>query len=142
MDIGIEALVKQIQEGALLTEEQKEAVYAQGFHAFSQQLYEEASHIFAALVVVAPLVGKYWKGFAASFQTRGLYAQALRGWGMLVLLEEEEAESHFRAAECLFLMGQKEEALKALNLAQEKAGSYKELEEKIDLLRKAVCQKF
>ena len=111
-------------------------LYQEAYDAYYQEDYKRAVECFSKLVVLEPFFARSWRGFAASLQQEKRYEEALKGWAMLTLIDSS-AESHLYAAECLIALGQKQEALKALTVA-EKETLMPEWEKKICYLRK-IC---
>lgn len=121
--------------GNKLTEAEKEGVYALAFDAYTCKNFPEAIKLFKYLVTANSLVAKYWKGLASSLQQEGLLQEAISSWAMVVLLDEKDASSHFHAAQCLLALDHKEEALKAILLAEEMASFDKDLQKNLQNLR-------
>jgi type III secretion system low calcium response chaperone LcrH/SycD len=110
------------------------AVYAAAYTHYQTGDYLQAGDLFTQLIFSNPFQEKFWRGLAAARQLENKYEEALHAWGLVALLQESDPISHFHAAECLVSLGNKEEALKALNHAQELAAD-DALQQKIELLR-------
>jgi hypothetical protein len=65
----------------------------------------------------------------------GDYMAALHAWSIVALLKEEDPRPHFHAAECFFSLNEKENALKALDLALKLCQDNEHLRNKINLLK-------
>ncbi|MBP9840794.1 MAG: hypothetical protein KBC64_00020 [Simkaniaceae bacterium] len=83
--------------------------------------YTDSETLFKSLTQELPLSRRNWFGLASSLMMQKKYEDALMPWAMTALLSDEDPMPHFHAAECLFSLGQKEEAQKALLLAKERA---------------------
>ncbi|MFS8563006.1 MAG: tetratricopeptide repeat protein [Rhabdochlamydiaceae bacterium] len=118
-----------------LSEEEKEGLYAFAFDAYTCGNYEEGVKVFKHLIAVASLTPKYWKGLASCLQQSGNLEEAISSWAMVVLLDENDAMAHFHAAQCLTAIGNKEDALKAIILAEEMTSFDKELQNNLQQLR-------
>lgn len=112
-----------------------EILYASAYNLYEQGAYAKASELFTGLVLHDPFQTRFWKGLAASKQMQKEYKAALHAWGILALLEGHKPETHFHAAECYLSQGEKEDALKALNLAQAKLENTSDLNSKIAQLQ-------
>ena len=94
--------------------------------ALAQTLYTSSDYagsetLFKSLTQEQPLQRRHWFGLASSLMMQKKYEEALMPWAMTTLLLDEDPMPHFHAAECLFSLGQKDEAKKALLLAGERA---------------------
>lgn len=112
-------------------------IYAMGYSSYTSGNFEQAAALFTSLVLANPHEERSWRGLASSKQMQGSYQAALRAWALVALLAESDPLPHFHAAECLTSLQEKEDALKALNIAE---GLLKEpsceLKSKIQLLKK------
>lgn len=97
----------------------REELYTKAFSAYQKQRYEDAALSFQMLLYQSPFEEKYWRGFAASCQMAKRYESALSAWALTTLLSPQDPSPHLHAAECYFYTDQKEEGLKALNIAEE-----------------------
>lgn len=120
--------------------EEEEVLYASAYGLYASGQYKAAADLFTQLILNAPFVEKYWKGFASCKQMLTEYKAALQAWSVLALLCEKDPWAHFHAAECLLTMGQKQEALKALNCTKSLLGASEDhlaLNAKIELLKES-----
>ena len=111
-----------------------ENLYASAYHLYSQGSYAKATELFIQLTLSNPYEIIYWKGLAGSYQMQSMWEEALHAWALCSLLNEEDPESHFHAAECLFSNNEKQEALKALCIAKRLCKEGDPLLAKINLL--------
>ncbi|MBS0616452.1 MAG: tetratricopeptide repeat protein [Verrucomicrobia bacterium] len=111
--------------------------YQAAFACYEAGEYAKASDIFAYLSSLQPMNPDHWQGLAASKQMEGKYFEALFGWSFTSLLSPEDPEAHFHAAECLASLGQKTDALKALELALQKTSDIT-LTNQISVLKEAL----
>lgn len=119
-----------------LSTEDLNLLYALGFGLYQAGDYLQAKTIFNQLVVAKPLSNDYWKGLGSCLLMEKLYKEALTSWSMCALLDDKEPSSHFHAAECLYAIGETNEAIKALKCARERASLNESLLEKIETLLK------
>lgn len=139
MQSTAEQLLEQAWENPLLfSPEEAECLYGAASQAYEAGVYAEAQEKFQLLVRGSPLEAKYWHGFAASYQVERRFEEAMQGWSMVILLDQKDATAYFHAAECLFALGKKEEAQKALLLAEEKDNGV--LQKNIEKLGKYLWQ--
>ena len=129
-------MISPSNKGSTLSEAEKEGLYALAYDAYTCKNYEEAVKLFKQLVAVSALKCKYWKGLASCLQLSGKLEEAASSWAMVVLLDENDPMAHFHAAQCLIALGKKEDALKAIVLAEEMASFDKGLQNNLQQLRK------
>ena len=98
--------------------EEQEALYAMGYQCYENGIYTTASQFFTKLILCNPFEEKYWRGLASSQQMLTAYLDALHAWSQCALLAVEDPLPHFHAAECLFSLNEKQDALKALSAAE------------------------
>ena len=98
--------------------EDLENLYGLAYHCYQAKDLEKAKDLFHQLVLSKPLEKKYWMGFAASYQCKGDFLEALKGWAMAALLDHEDPNPHFYASECYLSLNQLKEAKKALLCAK------------------------
>lgn len=103
-----------------LKSEDVEALYELGHSFYKGSDFTQAVLIFRRLVQFAPLSLDYWHAFAAALQCAKQYDEALIGWSMCCLMDEENPLYHYHAGECLISNDQREEAIKALEIARSK----------------------
>lgn len=99
--------------------EQESQFYAIAFGLYEKGDYRGAVHLFTQLVLTDPFSTCYWEGLASSKQMAREYLAAVHAWSLVALLKDKDPMPHFHAAECFLSMGDKEEALKALDAALE-----------------------
>lgn len=130
-----------VQEISKVPLEKEQEFYGIAFGLYEKGDYHSAAQLFTQLVLTDPFSEHYWKGLAGSKQSAGEFLAALQAWSLVCLLCESDPQPHFHAAECFLSLGDKQEALKALdaslNLCKEDA-----LREKIYVLKEIhnVCQ--
>ena len=118
--------------------EEQKTLYMSAFTFYQQKNYSLAEPLFSQLCVSNPLEPSFWRGLASSLQMLGRYKEALKSWCVVALLQEQDPSPHFHAAECFFLLEEKEEARKALMQAEqrlENAENSESLKENIALLK-------
>lgn len=99
----------------------KSPLFKEAYALYNASDYKEAEPLFRSLIQEHPLDKKTWFGLASTLMMQKKYEEALMPWAMTALLEDNDPLPHFHAAECLFSLGQQEEAKKALALAEERA---------------------
>lgn len=104
-------------------------IYALAHSLYQRGDYEQAGPIFQQLASLKPFEQKYWAGLAACFQMEKKYGDALKGWAMAALLIQSDPLPHYHAAECYKVLGNQEDAVKALKSA------YQRLEPKDEALK-------
>jgi type III secretion system low calcium response chaperone LcrH/SycD len=117
--------------------EEEDTLYAAAYGLYEQGAYARAAEMFTQLVHGSPFTEVYWRGLASSRQMEERYQEALRAWCLTALLAEHDPLPHFHAAECLLSLGDREEALKALHAAEDKAYDRPELLSTISVLKEA-----
>lgn len=122
--------------------EEQEELYAIAYQSYETGNYRLAAQFFTKLVLCNPFAEKYWRGLASSHQMQNEYLAAVHAWTSCALLEIEDPFVHFHAAECLFSLNDKEEALKALQSAEgllTNSETDKALKNKIEILKQVHC---
>jgi type III secretion system low calcium response chaperone LcrH/SycD len=114
--------------------EQEHSFYATAFGLYEKGDYRSAAQLFTQLVLTDPFSEHYWQALASSRQMAQEYLAALHAWSLVLLLKEGDPLPHFHAAECFLSLGDKEEALKALDAALAFCKDER-LREKINLLK-------
>lgn len=117
---------------------QRETIYAAAFGMYERGEYSQSADFFTMLILHDPYEVRFWKGLASSRQMEKKFKEALHAWAIHALLSGQDPMTHFHAAECYLSMGEKEEAKKALALA-EKGFSLKDpTKEKIGYLQEKI----
>lgn len=101
-----------------LSLEEQEILYGISFGFYEAGQYEKASGFFTQLLLSNPFEVSFWKGLASSQQMAQDYKAALHAWAMVCILDAQDPLSHFHAAENLYQLQEKEDALKALLCAE------------------------
>lgn len=97
-----------------LDEQQIELFYAAAYGFYHVGDYEKSEQFFTHLIFNDPYDKRFWKGIASARQMQKKYHEALNSWSVLCIFDEKNPTAHFHAAECLFSLNEKEEAMKAL----------------------------
>jgi type III secretion system low calcium response chaperone LcrH/SycD len=120
---GIEWM-QQVIEGrnpfADVAEEKIQGMHALAFFLYREQQYRDASHFFRLLVASRPSEAKYWKSLGACFQMLKEYEQAINCYISAQILNKNQPDPYLyvHAADCYFVLQQKEAGLKALEAAR------------------------
>ena len=136
----IEPLKEPIEKMEIFDDEQIETLYAAGFGLYEVGDYAGACLLFTRLILQDPLQPRFWQALASTKQMNCEYEASLRAWSMLGYLEPENGDVHFHAAECLISLGQKEDALKALNLAENRLNKEHIHYNRVQALKERLCQ--
>lgn len=96
----------------------------------------EAAFIFGMLLASDPFVYEYWIGLGACRQKLQEYSKALQAYAIASLLDDETPEPHYHAAQCFYMQNQKEEANKAINLAEALAAASVKFNLYLDVTKK------
>jgi len=113
--------------------------YSAAYLAYEHGHYDQAADLFSHLATTEPANVGAWKGLAASMQMKKSYSEALTAWAFVALMTPNDPSPHFHAAECLLSMQQKDEALKAIELALQKPCD-EELVGKLDALKQGIAR--
>ncbi|MCH9627918.1 MAG: Chaperone protein SicA [Chlamydiales bacterium] len=113
-----------LQHAFGITNEEMEKLYEEAFSYYEADRYLDALTVFRWLVLFNAFKAKYWLGFAACQQLMQRYEKALHAYAMASLLAPESPDPHYHAYECYMEMEDKDEAQKALKLAEQKRGHY------------------
>lgn len=106
-----------------LSENSQEALYSSAYCSYQKARYEEAMSLFRLLVTIDPYEKKYWMGLGASSQMHKDYAASLRAYAVSVVLDADDPYPHIHATESYLALNNLEEALKALDMAEERFNS-------------------
>jgi secretion system chaperone SscA len=117
-----------------------EGLYGFAYHFYDTGKYSDASALFQMLAAIKKEDRRIWKGLGASLQMEKRYLEAIDAYGMAAILDEkrEDPEVHYHAAECLFSVGDKVRALKAITSAihlAEDRSEYSSLCKRMSLLQ-------
>lgn len=119
-----------------LAKEDLTALYASAFALYQQKNFASAESLFMKLCLENPFQEIFWKGLASSLQMQSREEAALKAWSIASSLQDADPYPHFHAAECFFLMKKEEDALKALELAEQRLDNKENiLQSNINLLR-------
>ena len=112
-----------------------EKLYTLGYTYYERGDYPRAIAFFTELATQEPLDERSWRALASARQMAGQYQEAIYAWGFSAMLGSDDPAPHFHAAECLLSMGQKEDALKALDAADKRCSGESEFKQRIAALR-------
>jgi type III secretion system low calcium response chaperone LcrH/SycD len=102
--------------------QEQENLYAGAFALYESGKFSDAAEVFTQLILCNPFVERSWRGLAAAQQLNEKFEEALHAWALTALLNSTDPLPHYHAAECLFSLDNREEALKALNEAEKLLG--------------------
>jgi type III secretion system low calcium response chaperone LcrH/SycD len=112
-----------LQEACGLSNASLNDVYRTAYDLYSAGNGLEAARYFAALVTFSPFQGKFWIGLGASQHLDKQYEKALQAYSVAALLDGRDPAPHYHAAQCYFALGNTQDGLKALDLAEAHASS-------------------
>ena len=101
------------------TPETIEALYGMGHQMYTTGAYGQASHIFRVLTLLDAGRKRNWMTLASSLQMTKQFEEAVEMYSIAGLMDENDPYVHFHAAECLYLVGDKDRGIMALNSAEE-----------------------
>ena len=97
-----------------ITNGEMEAVYSIAFNYYRTGKYDEAEKLFNFLALFDHLNAKYWFGMGAVQQVKKDYKTAITSYSYCSFLDLENPKPQLHAAECYLALGDKENALSAL----------------------------
>ena len=106
------------EEVAAVNAEDEVQLYETAYHLYERGDYASAAQLFTKLVLIDPFAEQCWRGLASSRQMQQDYLASVYAWSMVALIEDKDPMPHYHAAECLFSLNEKSDALKALNAAE------------------------
>lgn len=106
-----------------LSDAQAEAVYAQAYHQFAQNNFEDALGFFRVLVAFRPADKTFLLGAALCLQKLGQWDAAIAGYTFLGLIDPHEPAHQLARAECQLLARKRDDAEKTLQLVLEECGA-------------------
>ncbi|MCB1117936.1 MAG: SycD/LcrH family type III secretion system chaperone [Chlamydiia bacterium] len=122
-----------------MTDEDLSVLYNLAQALYEAGDYNKAKELFQHLTLNKPFESKHWMGLASVLQMEKSYANAVTAWSMLAVLLGEDPLPHFHAADCLWMLGEREKAMLALDEAERHLdGStyHQDLKDKIAILKK------
>jgi tetratricopeptide (TPR) repeat protein len=105
-------------ENAHISEEALKSMYKDAIDLYNNDQAQEACLTFGILIRERPFTKSFWMGLAASRQKLKEFDNALMAYAMTTLIDDIDPMPHFHAAQCYFELGNKDEAIKAINLAE------------------------
>jgi type III secretion system low calcium response chaperone LcrH/SycD len=116
-----------LQEACGLSNSSLETLYEQAYDSYTKGKGMEAARYFGLLIALNPFQQKFWMGLAASQQLEKKYDKALQAYALAALLDDRDPIPHYHAAQCYLAMGNKKDAIKALELAEAHASVHSSL---------------
>lgn len=110
-----------------LSDGEMEAIYAIGYNYFRSGKIDEAEKIFKALLFLDHLEKKYWFAFGGVKQSQRDFKNALQSYQVCAFLDIENPKPQYHCAECHLALGDRENALNALDALDEYAPKDTEL---------------
>ncbi|MES2199562.1 MAG: hypothetical protein V4489_05300 [Chlamydiota bacterium] len=95
---------------------------------YQQKNYALAEPLFTQLCISNPFEESFWRGLASSLQMLNKWRESLQAWCNVALLQDNDPLPHFHAAECFFLLKEKDETRKAILQAEKRLDGAKDPE--------------
>ena len=102
------------------SEKDIELLYSIAHKHYTIDQYSKAEPLFVRLVLARPEQIAYWKGLASCRQMQEDFTGALIAWGMCAAIKPEDLSYHIYGAECLYFLGEMEEAARAIAFVESK----------------------
>lgn len=140
LDMMPEILLKSdtLQMAYGIPDEDMEALYAEGYSFYEEGNYVQSADVFRWLVLFNPFAFRFWMGLGASQQLLQLHEKALHSYAVAALLDASTPYPHLYAFDCYSQLGDQEEAVKALALAEVRAlenAKYQSVKDEISLIK-------
>jgi secretion system chaperone SscA len=100
-----------------LTPQSMEVIYMVAFNQYNGGRYDEAEKVFRLLSTLNHFEPKYWMGLGASREMQKKYAEALKAYSFLTVLDMRNPVPAFHGAKCFLAMGKTEEAIAGFRAA-------------------------
>jgi tetratricopeptide (TPR) repeat protein len=105
-------------QAPLLPPKAMEGLYAMAHSAYSVEDYAQAESLFQAMVLFSSSDPRGWLGLAGACEAQGKWADAVRGYAVVMGLTPGDPVSPFRSGVCLMSMGLPEQARGAFEAAR------------------------
>lgn len=133
-----------LQDACDLSEASIDKLYEQAYDFYTSNQGQQAVRYFGMLITINPFQQKFWMGLGASQQLEKQPQKALQAYALAALLDDRDPSPHYHAAQCYLAMGNKQDAVKALELAEAHASVHSSLNafrERIQNLKAALQQR-
>lgn len=133
-ELTVESLIQHLVNGATLADvagitiEQREATYSMSHFYYTQGRYLDAMSFFRFLLFYDQYELRAIIGLGCCLKYLGEYDLAQIYLGLAVMMEPSNPEPGVQFAECLMMLGKKEEALSLLKKTRNEFGKYPENE--------------
>ena len=108
--------------------EEQKTLHLSAVTFYQQKNYALSEPLFTQLCLSNPFQEAFWRGLASSLQMLSKWKEALHAWCIVALLQDQDPLPHFHAAECFYLLNEKEETRKALLQAEKRIEGAKDPE--------------
>lgn len=98
-----------------------ENLYTQGYSLYNTGKYQDALHVFRALLMLSPMEPKYMLGVAACQHMLKEYVSAIQGYVLCSVYDPSNPLPHFHSSDCYIQMKNYVSAMICLELAIERA---------------------
>ncbi len=116
-EITLESGLEKAREHLALDDERLISFDKAARSLFAERSYEEASDAYFFLSQLFPLEPAFWQGLGMSERKRGRYEKAAQALSMAAVMQPQEPQPPYLLALCLEELGEREEAIKALDCA-------------------------
>lgn len=123
-------------ENASMNDEDLKTVYQRAIELYNSDQAQDASLAFGILIRERPFSKSFWMGLAASRQKLKEFEKALEAYAMTSLIDDQDPLPHYHASQCYVAINNKEEAIKAINLAEALAFNNQKFSGSMDRIQK------
>ena len=99
-----------------MSPDEVEAIYSMGYTYYQVGKLDEAEKVFRFVCLMNHLDSKYWLALGAVLQTQRKFAEAVKVYANIMIIDMHEAQAYYRLAECKLALGDRAEALEALEM--------------------------
>jgi type III secretion system low calcium response chaperone LcrH/SycD len=97
------------------------ALYSIAYSFYQSGKFSDATTTFSILASLSPFEKKHWIGLGAAKHLQKDYKGALKAYSAAANIDDTDPVPHLHAAECYLALGDKSEALKVLEISEERA---------------------
>ena len=98
-----------------MSESELEAIYSVGYNLARVGKFADAEKVFRGLVMLDHLSAKYWYALGSVLQQQRKFDVALQVFQLSAFLDSDDPKPQLRCAECHLALGDRENALNALD---------------------------
>ena len=112
---------KTVAEMRGMSPDEVEAIYSMGYTYYQVGKLDEAEKIFRFVCLMDHLDSKYWLALGGVLQTKRQFAEAVKVYANIMIIDMHEVQAYYRLAECKLALGDRAEALEALDMLKKVA---------------------